>query len=35
MFICGGIKFNSLEMAIQYADNQYKQYGIILGIERV
>ena len=35
MFICGGIEFDSLAIAIEYANNQYKQYGIILGIERV
>jgi hypothetical protein len=35
MFICGGIEFDSLAMAIEYANNQYNQFGIILGIERV
>ena len=34
-FTCGGIDFESLELAIQYANCEYMRSGIILGIEKV
>lgn len=35
VYTCGGIIFDSLEMAIQYANIEYMDKGIILGIELV
>ena len=35
VYCCDGIEFESLEMAIQYANIEYMNRGIILGIERV
>ncbi len=35
LYTCGGDIFESLELAIQYANNEYMRLGIILGIERV
>lgn len=35
VYTCGGDEFESLELAIQYANYVYMNQGIILGIERV
>ena len=35
LFTCGGIDFESLELAIEYANCEYKRIGVILGIEKV
>jgi hypothetical protein len=35
VYTCGGDVFESLELAIQYANTVYMNQGIILGIERV
>jgi hypothetical protein len=35
VFTCGGDVFESLELAIEYANFVYINQGIILGIERV
>ena len=34
-FTCGGLDFESLELAIEYANFVYINQGIILGIEKV
>ena len=34
-FTCGGLDFESLELAIEYANLVYIQQGIILGIEEI
>jgi hypothetical protein len=35
VYCCGGDEFESLELAIQYANHVYMTQGIILGIEKV
>ena len=35
VYTCGGDIFESLELAIQYANHVYINQGIILGIEKV
>lgn len=35
LYCCGGDIFESLELAIQYANHVYMNQGIILGIEKV
>ena len=35
LYTCGGDVFESLELAIEYANSEYMRLGIILGIERV
>ena len=35
VFTCGGDVFESIELAIEYANFVYINQGIILGIERV
>ena len=35
LFTCGGDVFESLELAIEYANFVYINQGIILGIEKV
>ena len=35
VYTCGGDVFESLEMAIQYANYVYINQGIILGIEEI
>jgi len=35
VFTCGGDVFESIELAIQYANHVYMTQGIILGIEKV
>jgi hypothetical protein len=35
VFCCGGEEWESLELAIQYANHVYITQGIILGIEKV
>ena len=35
LYTCGGDVFESLELAIEYANTEYMRLGIILGIERV
>ena len=34
-YCCDGIEFDSLALAIEYANIEYMNRGIILGIERV
>lgn len=34
-YVCGGDVFESLELAIEYANYVYINQGIILGIERI
>ena len=34
-FTCGGIDFESLELAVEYANIEYMRTGVILGIEKV
>jgi len=34
-YTCDGIDFESLELAIEYANCEYKRIGVILGIEKV
>jgi hypothetical protein len=34
-YTCGGIDFQSLDLAIEYANFEYMRSGIILGIEKV
>jgi hypothetical protein len=34
-FTCGGFDFESLELAIEYANSEYMRLGVILGIEKV
>jgi hypothetical protein len=35
VYCCGGDIFESIELAMQYANHVYMTQGIILGIERV
>jgi hypothetical protein len=35
VYTCGGIDFDSLELAIEYANTEYMRSGVILGIEKV
>lgn len=35
LYCCGGDVFDSLELAIEYANHVYMTQGIILGIEKV
>ena len=35
VYTCGGDEFETLELAIQYANHVYMTQGIILGIEKV
>ena len=35
VYCCGGDEFETLELAIQYANHVYMTQGIILGIEKV
>ena len=35
MFICGGKKFKTLELAIAFAGREFKRTGVILGIEKL
>jgi hypothetical protein len=35
VYTCGGDVFESLELAIEYANYVYIKQGIVLGIERV
>ena len=35
LFTCGGDVFESIELAIEYANTEYMRSGVILGIERV
>jgi hypothetical protein len=35
VYCCGGDEFESLELAIQYANHVHMTQGIILGIEKV
>ena len=35
VFTCGGDVFESLELAIEYANYVYIKQGIILGIEKI
>jgi hypothetical protein len=35
VYCCGGDVFESIELAMQYANHVYMTQGIILGIERV
>ena len=35
VYCCGGDVFESLELAIQYANHVFMTQGIILGIEKV
>lgn len=35
VYTCGGDEFESLELAIQYANYVYINQGIILGIEEI
>jgi hypothetical protein len=34
-YTCGGFDFESIELAVEYANFVYIKQGIILGIERV
>ena len=34
-FTCGGFDFESLELAIEYANIMFIKQGIVLGIEKV
>jgi hypothetical protein len=35
VYTCGDIDFESLELAIEYANTEYMRCGVILGIEKV
>lgn len=35
MYICGGESFETLELAMAFADRAFKRTGIILGIEKL
>jgi hypothetical protein len=34
-YLCDGIGFESYDLAVEYANNQYMLKGIILGIEEI
>ena len=35
VYTCGGEEFESLELAVEYANHVYMTQGIVLGIEKV
>jgi hypothetical protein len=34
-YTCGGLDFESLELAVEFANIEYMRSGVILGIEKV